>query len=205
MLSLISEYHACIKKEGELVIVEDFSSNGVFINSKRIQDSYQLNYGDCIDIFGLRIVYLGQFIAVNTMAEGLKVKDNMLLSFEPFWEKQETTKSKKKEEKKLFHRSPRNIPKIETEKVEIEAPPAPKEWKNQPLFFTIGPTITMMFPMLAGTMLSIYSSKITGRSSGTFMYTGLVTAIGSAIIGAFVFTVWYKSSEKSAIIKSVLP
>ena len=184
MLSLVSTDHASIKKQGNGFIVEDASSNGVFVNARRIQGSQQLKYGDCIDIFGLRIVYLEQFVAVNTIAEGLRVKTSKLLNFEPFFGEQVKSKEKRKEEKKLFHRSPRNIPKIEREKIEIEAPPAPKGLKNQSLFFTVGPTVTMMFPMLAGTLLSIYSSKMTGRSSGAFMYTGLVTAIGSAVIGA---------------------
>ena len=48
----------------------------------------------------------------------------------------------------------------------------------------IGPAFTMAIPMSLGCMMSVIASQISGRSAGVFMYTGLITAVGAAVIGA---------------------
>ena len=183
-LNLVSGLHATIMKKGDRYIVEDSSSNGLFVNGKRIVGSYQLYYGDCIDVFGLRIVFLNHFIAVNTKRDNLVIQSDRLVAFHPVFA--ETKNGSTASIKSIFHRSPRNIPKIEDEKIEIEAPPQPHELNSQPTFMAIGPSMTMALPMLMGCALSIYSTRMNGGSAGAFMYTGLVTAVGSALVG----TVW---------------
>lgn len=183
-LGLVSNQHAKIVKKDNCFIVQDSSRNGVFINGKRVVGAWQLHYGDCIDVFGLRLVYLQHFLAVNTAVENLKIKDNTLAVFYPIFQEPEKGRLSEPESRRLFHRSPRNIPKIETERIEIEAPPAPKELNAQPTFMAIGPSMTMALPMLVGCLLSIYSTRVSGNSSGAFMYTGLITAVGSALIGS---------------------
>ena len=40
----------------------------------------------------------------------------------------------------------------------------------------IGPTFTMMIPMMLGGVLAMYSYRSSGSNSGMLMYTGLITA-----------------------------
>lgn len=54
--------------------------------------------------------------------------------------------------------------------------------KKAPLLQTIGPSFTMALPMLAGCLIAAFGS---GRSGGAYMYTGIVTALGSALLGSF--------------------
>ena len=84
---------------------------------------------------------------------------------------------------RYFNRSPRNIPSVAIEPVEIEAPPSPRMAKERPVFLTIGPAFTMAVPMLLGCSMAILSSRIGGRSSGVYMFTGLITAVSSALLG----------------------
>lgn len=49
----------------------------------------------------------------------------------------------------------------------------------------IGPSFTMMIPMLLGSLMAILNSRSTGGSSGMYMYTGMITAAASALIGVF--------------------
>ncbi|MBR6770712.1 MAG: type VII secretion protein EssC [Lachnospiraceae bacterium] len=182
-LKLVSKDHGSIVKNGNQYIVQDTSSNGIFINSVRMTGSWQLSFGDCIDIFGLRMVFLGDILAVNEGVEGLRVREDKLM---PFRKESlgEATPAGQKIESVLFHRSPRKISKLDTEPVEIEAPPAPKEPDKRPLAMIIGPSLTMALPMLLGCSLSIYGTQASGGGGrGIFMYTGLVTAITSAMIG----------------------
>lgn len=183
-LNLISNEHAKIMVQGDHCVVADTSANGVFVNAKRIAGSCQLRFGDCIDIFGLRIVYFKDFIAVDTAVENLVIKETVLEEYIPDSAPLTTGRVRNSGGKRLFHRSPRNIAKIETERVEIEGPTAPKDLHVQPTFLAIGPSLTMALPMLMGCALSIYSTKVSGRSSGAFMYTGLITAVGSALVGS---------------------
>lgn len=64
--------------------------------------------------------------------------------------------------------------------VTIEPPPAPQKLSEQPLFMLIGPSLSMAIPMLAGSVMAIFEAS----GNGIYMYTGLITAILSAAIGA---------------------
>ena len=185
-LNLISGSHARIANRGGQFIIEDLGQNGIFLNSKRVVSAAQLSFGDCIDIFGLKIVFLGDFIAVNSYVENLRIIPGVLMEYNPVYPPRPTGKYTGTVYKSVFHRTPRNMPKIESEPVEIEAPPTPRELNEKPAFMAIGPSLTMALPMAMGCMITAYASKMRGGGSSAFMYTGLITAIGSALIG----TIW---------------
>ena len=85
----------------------------------------------------------------------------------------------------LYHRAPRSMEVIDTEAVEIEQPPAKRETAEPNLLMTIGPSLTMAIPMALGSSMAIISTKMSGSSGSMFMYTGIITAVGAALIGAF--------------------
>lgn len=185
LLSLVSRHHALLKKEGEGWAIEDISSNGVFLNEKRLQGSMRLQVGDCISIYGLKIIYLDDKIAIYSGWSQVKV-DNSILPLHyfapsvPSGDEAETVRPKQ-----YFNRSPRNVAQLDTEPVEIEGPPAPRIMAKRPLFMIIGPSFTMAIPMLLGTLLAIYSSRRQGAASSAFMYTGIITVVGAALLGVF--------------------
>ncbi|WP_029200342.1 FtsK/SpoIIIE domain-containing protein [Oribacterium sp. NK2B42] len=180
----VSSSHAQMYNDGTGYIFQDDSSaNGSFVNNRRVASAVRLGFGDFIDIFGLRIVYLGNEIAVNTFESGARINKNLLRKI-----KIEAPALDKVSHKKLttiFHRSPRRLNKIEQDTVKIDDPPAPKEEiKNQGVLAAIGSAISMALPMLLGCAFMIYASQVSGMSRGIFMYVGLVTAVTSAVIGS---------------------
>lgn len=183
-LGLVSREHAVIERKNGYFIIQDKSANGIFVNSLRVQGAWQLKFGDCIDVFGMRIVFLGTILAINSHIEGILIKEQILNSYI-----QQGTfldvKNQAPAEMKIFRRSPRLHPPMDTEPIEIEAPPTPKELQQQPLSMVIGPAMTMALPMLLGCGLAIYSTRASGSSGSAFMYTGLITAISSALVGTF--------------------
>lgn len=183
-LGLISKKHGRIVRRERYFILEDTSSNGIYINSKRVVGSAQLQFGDCIDIFGLRYIYLEQFIAVNVFVDNLQIRRDKLEKYNFGLDENDIYKSQEKRKKEIFRRSPRNIPQIDRDRIEIEGPPSPKELNMQSVIMTIGPSLTMALPMMAGCLLSAYSTKTSGGGSGAFMLTGLITTVGSALIGS---------------------
>lgn len=174
---LVSREHAILEKRGDGLAIIDLSSNGVYVNGIRVIENKILAVGDVINIFGLKIVYMGKFIAVTSINE-IKISQGLPL-YNPNFD------IKKKTKKGFFHRSPRNYQKLEYDNVEIEAPPAPKTDDNRPLWLVIGPSFTMMLPMLAGSALMIFSQTSNGNTPSPYMFTGMITAFGSAAVGVF--------------------
>lgn len=186
-VQIISENHAELTRQRNGWVLEDQSANGTFVNDMRVGVNRILEFGDCINIWGLRMVFLGDVLAIDSSAQ-VKIDPSVLHKIERDSEWNERTQDSKKTakiEKVYYHRSPRNMEALDTERMEIEAPPAPGEEEETPLLMLIGPALTMMVPMMLGTGMSIVSSRMSGAASGIYMYTGLITAACSGLFGAF--------------------
>lgn len=184
---LVSREHAILRKSGSQCLIEDRSANGVFVGSKRIAGSKQLQFGDCVNIFGLCLVYLGNILAVNSQTEKFYVNQSKLPQYLGGILQETTSPSVNSSHRKtLYHRSPRQIYKLDQEVIEIEAPPQPQVLERKSIGMLIGPSLTMALPMLLGCAMSIFGANANGGGGSLFMYTGLVTAVSSALIG----TVW---------------
>ncbi len=192
---IISGNHAEFVKQKERWIVNDQSRNGVFVNDARIHGSRVLEFGDRINIWGLHIVYLGDILSVNE-DERIKIDVSILrrFDFSEIDHVQEGEGAEVSGKKVYYHRSPRNMESLDTETIEIEPPPAPGEEEEPPLLMLIGPSLTMMLPMMLGTGMSILSSRMGGVSGGIYMYTGLITAACSGLFAAY----WAVSNVKYA-------
>lgn len=182
-MELVSTFHATFSNRSDGWYLTDSSSNGTFCGNVRVQGTRKLNFGDHIEIFGLHIFYMGNMLAVGTFYGELGVKEEILRPLEIPAVDGEAFSGHQRREEKYFHRSPRNLPVIQKENVEIEAPPNPKTPKQKPLYLTIGPAFTMAIPMMLGCGFAIFGSRLGGHASGAFMYTGLITAVASALIG----------------------
>lgn len=186
-MGLVSGFHASIRRSqhGSWVL-EDSSTNGVFLSNKRVRGQRKLQFGDHIDIFGLHILYMGTMLLVGSNCGELTVDEGKLTPFAvPEIDREKLTRTPVQEEN-YFNRAPRNLTPLYSDPVSIEDPPAPRQQKRKPAYMVIGPAFSMAIPMTLGCMMSVFASQMSGRGSGAFMYTGLVTALGSAIIG----TIW---------------
>ncbi|MDO4634031.1 MAG: type VII secretion protein EssC [Eubacteriales bacterium] len=185
---LISDRHAEIERRGSDYVITNMGQNGLYVNSKYIHGSEKLRFGDYINIYSLHIVFLGNILAIDTTTENLRVNEMQLPKYrEPVrMSKPETENEDEQEQtsvKKLFRRAIRIIEKLETDPIEIEEPPKEMKSPKKPLLMTIGPSFTMAIPMLLGALLMIVSARMTGSNMGLFMYSGMVMAGSSAIIG----------------------
>lgn len=183
--------YAKLIKTGEYWFLQPEQHCLVYVNHIRVHGSRQLTFGDSIEFLGLKIIFLGNILAVNSRQSGCRIKESQLCEMNP--EEQEKLlkivmqpKSVVYRSEKNFHRSPRKIYKIDSEPVEIEEPPKLKEESKKPLALIIGPSMTMALPMLMGSGIAIFASRMSSGNSGVFMYTGIATALASAMIG----TMW---------------
>lgn len=195
--NLVSGKHALIERDtsGSCAIVDQSSSNGTFVNGRRITGSYRLSYGDVIYIIGLKIVYMGDLIAINHPKDSAKLN-----GFELYQKPENITKLTDDTiaGEEYYQRSPRQIELLDDEIIEIEAPPNPNRSRRQPLIFTIGPSMTMIIPMAAGVMFTMWSAQQTSNSmTSPFMFMGIITSITAAFIGVFWALANYRYSKKT--------
>lgn len=196
-LGLVSRRHARIVRANDGYYIEDISANGVFVNGIRTRGTTKLKFGDCINIFGLHIICLGEILGVCAIAKFWENK-RLLKAYEVPEETLIDYGKRERKEKHYFHRSPRNIPRVYNENIEIMAPPNPVVKKKKPLLMTIGPSFTMAIPMMMGSILMVYGST---TQRGISSFTGMTTAICSAIIGvtwALVNLKYANEEEKKA-------
>lgn len=183
---VISRHHMTIVFDRFGARLEDTSVNGVYINGTRVRGSAVLRFGDVIGVFGLKLVYLLDVIAVNAAERNAVLSERMEQARRRTETPQLTAVTDAEDADRrdpVFHRSPRKRIPLYTEPEEIEAPPQRQETARKPLWMIIGPSFTMTIPMLLGTLFMIAARNATGTGSSLLMFTGLVTSISSAMIG----------------------
>lgn len=179
---LVSAHHCTINSLEGSVVVQDYSANGIFINGKRVVNSAKVSYGDVIEIFGLKVMLLDGIVAVGSCVEKFKVSGR--LSEYKITVIENTDKKGGDYGVEYFNRSPRIIPTIDSTPVTIEAPATAKFKENKSLLYTVGPSLTMAIPMVLGFGIAAVGTMLGGSANNPFMLTGLITAVGSAVIGA---------------------
>ncbi|MDR1205051.1 MAG: type VII secretion protein EssC, partial [Peptococcaceae bacterium] len=183
--NLVSSHHAVIETgQNGVCAVTDTSSNGVFVNGRRVNTRRQLEFGDTIGIFGLKIVYLGDCIAVNQPAEDMRIHGLIpQTAAAPGGADTPVEPGGSREE--YYQRSPRLVERLDTEPIEIDAPPNAPRGRRQPLLFTIGPALTMVIPMATGLLFTMWSSQRQNTLTSPFMFMGIITSVTAAVIGVF--------------------
>lgn len=189
----ISQRHALLVRTQSGWCLYDYGKNGTFVNGIRTNSSRMLQFGDCIDLFGLRLIFLGDTLAVSAVGGSWKADTGRISMLELPEVGTDVKKEQKRGKKKYYKSAPRTVEPLFDGEIEIENPPAKKRTKKKPVFLTIGPAFTMAIPMLLGCCVSIIGAKNRG-AGGTYMYTGMITALASAAFGV----VWALNNLKYA-------
>lgn len=167
---LVSDSHAKLEYNNNTwVITDNNSKTGVYVNDKKIVNTYQLSYGDVIFVSGLKIVIMGRFILINNVlgsvhinSKFLKVRDKQNFVIDGTKEREEDLSRNLYAKEEYFYRSPRFIEDIVKEEVSFDNPPAKINQEEQSLILTIGPMFTM-----ALTSFSTAFSTINNITNGT--------------------------------------
>lgn len=168
-LRTISKQQGVFTKQADGVCTyTDNSKNGSHLNSIQLAAiATRLRFGDVVTLSsGIKIIYLGDMLAVNHMSSFASIG---LTPVEPPTEKPREERGELPSVLIQFHRSPRFLRKPNTDPVHIDPPLEKQQQNNQPLWLTLGPSTTMVLPMLMGAAFS----------GGGFMRSGL-TMVGTA-------------------------
>jgi S-DNA-T family DNA segregation ATPase FtsK/SpoIIIE len=187
-----SPKHAEIVADGGRAVVRDLGSvNGTFVGGSLLSSgSRALKYGDVIYIIGLKIVYLGNILAINNPKGSRKADDLKIRPIVISASADEEEPADHASEEGYFLRAPRSLEKLDAESFSIEKAPAKSQQKRQPILFTVGPAFTMMIPMVAGAMM------MGGQGS---MVSGLVMSLGAAVLGGMwaLLNIRYQRKEEA--------
>lgn len=189
----IAENHAVIDFDSGKAEIKANGNSSVYVNGSKTQAKV-LAFGDIVNILGLKIVYLGGIIAVNS-PKGLE--ECSLNKYTEVREVSDTSNDKRPVNKNqsYFQRSPRIIKKLDEGQIDLDAPPPPNTGKEQPLILSMGPSFAMGIGMMVSTMFTINSS----RNNPSMVIPGIVMT-GCMLVGTIlwpILTRFYQKSSKS--------
>ena len=171
----VSSNHAELSfVNGNWSIVDNDSSNGTFVNGKKIK-SASLKYGDIVYIMGTIIIVGNNMIAINNPDNCVSINTNLLLEFIP--QKIDDTYSDfdfEDVEDDYFFRSPRFKRDIEKAVFKIDAPPQNQLGEEMPLMMAIGPSMTMGMASMATAVFGVMQGNVLSAVTSGFMLLGTV-------------------------------
>ena len=178
---LLSDAHMILRRtdKGDQLNVK--GESGCYLNGRHISsmNTAILSYGDAITVGSVKLLWLNDFVGIDRLSSANPVLVRLGEAACPD-EMYMTVRDKGVRE---HIAPPRNLAVPDETVIRLDPPPPRKEIKRQPAYTVVGPALTMAIPMCLGCGLYIYSSKSYGGTA-SYMYTGLVTALTSALLGA---------------------
>ena len=178
--NVVSAHHGVLKlAAGECWYEDEDSQLGSYINGAlHKNDKTRLNFGDVITLpSGFKLLFLGSIIAVNNASRITAVKlTGAVLRVN---QREEAETKELPEVIKYHHRMVRILEKVDTETVEIEAPPAMQTQNEQPMILSLGPSLTMIVPMGLSILVAGRSAAglvMIGGSSAMSVMWGIINA-----------------------------
>ncbi len=171
----VSSNHAKLTfKNGKWSIVDNDSSNGTFVNGRRVKSS-SLNFGDVIYIMGTIIIVGNSMVAINNPDNSVNVNTSLLISYVP--QKADSADDDfdfDDVEEEFFYRSPRFKRDIETAVFKIDAPPQNQLGEEMPIMMAIGPSMTMGMALMATAVYGVMQGNFMSAVTSGFMLLGTV-------------------------------
>lgn len=183
---LVSRSHALLRMEIGRLLLEDCSStNGTYLNGLPVQTAV-LSPGDTIDIFGLRIVYLGSCIAVCSFQSQYTVAAKLHSFTAPGSDRsaQAYATLVSENEDIPFERSPRIAVKQVVESYHIDPPPTAAVAEEMPLIFTVGSSALMSMSSVMMAVMSFQNAQASGGNLMTSIPSMFMA--GSMLVGGLI-------------------
>lgn len=192
-------YSELVDEERHIVIMKDAEGNaciedlkrtfGLYVNGKQVYYA-NLQYFDEIFFMGLSIVYLGNMLAIRNLHIITNLKEITVVK--------EKTIIDTKQKQHYFVRIPRIIRSLDTDVIEVDAPPSPQQQEELPLLLTVGPSITMSMVMLASLSFTI-SNAIQGGNTGRVVASAFMA--GGMLLGALLWPTLIRKHHKKKLIE----
>ena len=204
----ICEKHLLIKQSDDGCRLNVKGKEGCYLNNRFIgrMEAASVDYGDIITAGALRLMWLNDHVGIerlNSSTDKPSAKNLCLVRLEKTDRPGEAEPDEDTGEE--FHPLPRNIVCTDDGDIELDPPPPRKEMRKQPALLTIGPALTMAVPMCLGCGMYIITASGNGHQGpSAYMYTGLVTAIASALIGCMWAVINIRNNKRTEVREEAL-
>lgn len=187
---VVSDVHAMIRRSLEGLNIRSINGSEVFVNGKYVQPTkdYVCVYpGGVMDIYGLRLMYMGDFAAVCfTKGEG-RISPQ-LTNYSPracsmltdAQHDQNTSDS-------IFNRTPRIYMKRTTPKFNMDNPPGPQKNEEQPLILTVGSSAMMGMSSIMMATMTVQTALQNNADMITILPSVLMS--GGMFVGSLVMPI----------------
>ena len=179
-------------QNGQFNIINIDRSISLYVNKKRV-DMTSLVCGDVIFIAGLKIIFMGQFIAVNNPLNLIKVQSDLSEYHvnNHYADIKENLELNQYQDTDYFAQKPRFITEFQRKTVVIDSPPNKNDNEEKPAIYTIGPMVTMGIVSVA-----MLGSAINGIVNDGRTFTASLTTIVMAIAMLGTMVMWPILSRK---------
>ena len=174
--SMVKGRHIVLVKEGENVVLHNLGGDGVYHNGRRAQESTILKRGDSLQLYGLFLQFLPPYLIYVPLVGECRVIDW------GFQGKELQRKTGAVTVSRSIQKIPEEICLPEEQEREILSPPQKKETSRTPWLLSIGPMVTMVFPIL---MMSLLSSRAANGAGNSYRYVTLAAGVCSSLLGVF--------------------
>ncbi|MBD5456246.1 MAG: type VII secretion protein EssC [Lachnospiraceae bacterium] len=174
-------FRICQRAEGAVLEIcreeESKAAAGVYVNGRAVFDRYLLSPGDVIELLGLRLIYLKELLVgtayygIMRWAQGREELAGMLQGQPEAEAVRQEIRQGAIMEKKLL-----------TEEMEIDLPEKEKVQRSQPLFFQLGPSVTMVIPMI---LMAVLASAMPGQGGTGYYRISVVMTAATAFLSLF--------------------
>ncbi len=181
--SLVGEIHAEIIQDGKDGVIITANQEGVYVNERELKGTGRLRTGDRIDLYGLHIMILGRLLVCISFCGILRVAEDR-----DFWVRPEYCPGRQTQ---IRENSMRFLP-IERSfaekkalccgEVEVLLPEKMVPEKRQPFLLSIGPSLTMILPMLLMAQMAEHSM---GEAGAGFYSVSVAMSGCTAFLAVF--------------------
>lgn len=189
----VGNNHAILQfADGKWILNDNSSTNGVYVNRKRINGQAKLNIGDIVFILGYKFVVGNCFIAMNNPDGCVTINTKLLTEY--IKDDDVDNEILELEEPGFYYRSPRFINEICPLELQVDSPTKQEDIENTPLLLSLGPSLTMGVASFSVGVFSIINAT-RGNASLMSVLPTMITSI-SLLVGMIVFPVLIRKRDR---------
>lgn len=173
--SKVKGTHLVLDMEGEHGVLHNLGREGVYRNGEPVKDSAVLEKGDLLQLYGLTMRFLPPCLVYVPHIGECRVVDRGLQGMELGGRPTAVL------QRSLCKTSLPLLP-LEEQERELLCPPYKAEVSQTPWLLSVGPSVTMIFPIL---VMSLLGSRMGNGAGGGYLYITLAAGICSSLLGVF--------------------
>ena len=195
--SFIESRHIRIYREGKDFVLErpdrEKEEVGLYVNGSRFSEKIILKKGDRMELWGLSVLYLPDLLICSAFYGTLRTAEGKETFPAP---------DRRKEERRVRMLTDHSQPgeTLHTGEFELSMPQSMRPPREGPAALTLGPSVTMMLPMI---LTAVLGSAMMGEAGADYYKISIVMALSTGIFSIFWGIVNHEYRKRSSLAEMV--